>query len=123
MALDQQGRHALIPDSGGAGRHRGGLGVERVVGALAPIAFNSQIDRAHCKPWGLEGGLEATGNEVGLTLDVAWRSDFPNAKLFLANLKPGDAYRVRSGGAGLWPTVGVAGGRGAEGRAPGLCWG
>ena len=26
-------RYALVPDSGGAGRHRGGLGVERVVRA------------------------------------------------------------------------------------------
>jgi N-methylhydantoinase B len=93
-------RHALIPDSGGAGRHRGGLGIELVARARAPVMFNCQIDRAHCKPWGLEGGGEATGNEVALKLNGAWKTDFPNAKVFYANLGPGDGYRIRSGGGG-----------------------
>src|SRR6202035_57632 len=35
-------RYALVPDSGGAGRHRGGLGVERVVRARVPMTFNTQ---------------------------------------------------------------------------------
>jgi N-methylhydantoinase B len=93
-------RHALVPDSGGAGKHRGGLGVERVVRMLAPVVYNSQVDRAHCKPWGLEGGLDATGNEIALKRDGKWKTDFPNAKIFLAQLKPGDQYRIRSGGGG-----------------------
>lgn len=85
---------------GGAGRHRGGLGIELVVRARSPVTFNCQIDRAHCKPWELEGGLEASGNEVMLKLNDVWQTDFPNAKVFLANLKPGDGYRIRSGGGG-----------------------
>ncbi len=93
-------RYALIPDCCGAGRHRGGLGVERVVRARSAITFGSQIERAHCKPWGLEGGLEATGNEVALRLDGAWKEDFPNAKVLVALLKSGDAFRLRSGGGG-----------------------
>jgi N-methylhydantoinase B len=90
----------LLPDSGGAGRYRGGLGVERVVRARAPFVFSSQIERAHCKPWGLEGGLEATGNGIALRVDGKWKNDFPNAKMVMANLKPGDAYLLRSGGGG-----------------------
>ncbi len=90
----------LLPDSGGAGHYRGGLGVERVVRARAPFVFSSQIERAHCKPWGLEGGLEASGNAIGLRIDGKWKDDFPNAKMVLANLKAGDAYSVRSGGGG-----------------------
>jgi len=90
----------LIPDSGGAGRYRGGLGVERVVRARAPCVFSSQIERAHCKPWGLEGGGEATGNSIGLRIDGKWKEDFPNAKMVMANLKVGDAYVLRSGGGG-----------------------
>ena len=93
-------RYALIADFGGAGRHRGGLGVERVVRARVPMTFNSQIERAHCKPWGLEGGGEATGNEVALRLGGTWKTDFPNAKVLVAQLKPGDAFRLRSGGGG-----------------------
>jgi N-methylhydantoinase B len=93
--------HALLPDSGGAGRHRGGLGVERVVRVLAPVVFNSRIDRAHCKPWGLEGGEDATGNEVAMQRkDGSWKADFPNAKLSFVQLAPGDRYRLRSGGGG-----------------------
>ncbi len=93
-------RLALIPDSAGAGRYRGGLGVERVVRARAPVMFNSQIERAHCKPWGLAGGLEASGNAVALKVGGQWKTDFRNAKVFLARLEAGDCYRIRSGGGG-----------------------
>src|SRR4029077_14911066 len=87
-------------DSGGAGRRRGGLGVERVVRARVPMTFNTQVERAHCKPWGLDGGGDATGNEVALQLDGRWKTDFPNAKVLVAMLKTGDAFRLRSGGGG-----------------------
>jgi N-methylhydantoinase B len=92
--------YRLVPDSGGAGRHRGGLGVERVVRARAAITMNTQIERAHCKPWGLQGGLAGTGNDVALRLNGAWKTDFPNAKVLVAALKAGDAFRIRSGGGG-----------------------
>src|ERR1700694_1148142 len=61
--------YRLVPDSGGAGRHRGGLGVERVVRARTNLTVNTQSDRAHCRPWGLDGGLDGTGNQVALRLD------------------------------------------------------
>jgi N-methylhydantoinase B len=93
-------RYAVIPDSGGAGKFRGGLGLERVTRALAPMTFGSQIERAHCRPWGLDGGLEATGNEVALRLDGKWKEDFPSAKVMTAPLKPDDIFRIRSGGGG-----------------------
>ena len=93
-------RYALIADSGGAGRYRGGLGVERVVRARMPMTFNSHVERAHCKPWGLEGGGEATGNEVAVRTGSKWKTDFPNAKVLVAYLQPGDAFRMRSGGGG-----------------------
>jgi N-methylhydantoinase B len=93
-------RYALVPDSGGPGRWRGGLGVERVVRARTAMTLNTQIERAHCRPWGLEGGGEATGNEVALRLGGSWKTDFPNAKVLVAALKEGDAFRVRSGGGG-----------------------
>jgi N-methylhydantoinase B len=93
-------RYALIPDSGGAGRHRGGLGLERVVRARVPMTFNSHVERAHCKPWGLNGGGDATGNEVAIRIGGKWKTDFPNAKVLVAHLQPGDAFRMRSGGGG-----------------------
>ena len=89
--------YRLVPDSGGPGRHRGGLGVERTVRARTNVTMNTQIERAHCRPWGLEGGLEGTGNAVALRLGGAWKTDFPNAKVLVAQLKPGDAFRIRAG--------------------------
>jgi N-methylhydantoinase B len=93
-------RYALVPDSGGAGRRRGGLGVERVVRARSNMMVNNQSERAHCLPWGLAGGLDGTGNAVELRIGGQWKSDFPNAKVLVAQLKPGDAFKIRSGGGG-----------------------
>ena len=92
--------YALVPDSAGAGRHRGGLGVERVVRLRTNATFNTQIERAHCKPWGLAGGLDAAGNEVALRLRGEWKTDFPNGKVLSAELVAGDAFRLRAGGGG-----------------------
>ncbi|MGH6768957.1 MAG: hydantoinase B/oxoprolinase family protein [Xanthobacteraceae bacterium] len=93
-------RYALVPDSGGAGHHRGGLGVERVVRARTNMVFNTQIERAHCRPWGLNGGRDGTGNQVALRRAGVWKTDFPNGKVLTTPLKAGDAYRLRSGGGG-----------------------
>jgi N-methylhydantoinase B len=93
-------RYALVPGSGGAGRHRGGLGVERVVRARSHVTVNTQIDRAHCRPWGLDGAGDGKGNAVALRIDGAWKTDFPNAKVLVAQVKAGDAFRLRSGGGG-----------------------
>ena len=92
--------YALRPDSGGAGRYRGGLGCENVVQARADLMMNAQVDRMHCKPWGLNGGGEAAGNAVTLRADGVWQEDFPNAKLLTARILEGDAFAVRSGGGG-----------------------
>lgn len=93
-------RYALREDSGGAGRFRGGLGCEQVVQALAPLQLTTRIDRMHCKPWGLDGGQDGAGNEIGLRRGGTWQHEFPNAKVFNVRLKPGDAYMIRSGGGG-----------------------
>ena len=61
---------------------------------------STQVDRILCKPWGLAGGLEATGNEVALRIDGAWQAEYPNGKLHIDRLKEGDAVRMRSGGGG-----------------------
>ena len=92
--------YSLIQDSGGPGRYRGGLGAERVVRARYDVTFNTRIERAHCVPWGLKGGGDATGNAVALDLDGRWNEDLPNAKVALARLVDGDGFRLRSGGGG-----------------------
>ena len=91
--------YALRTDSGGAGRHRGGLGAEQVVRARSDIMFNAQVERVDCRPWGLFAGLSALGNEVGLTRDGA-EERFATGKVLAQKLRAGDTYVVRSGGGG-----------------------
>ena len=55
---------------------------------------------AHCAPWGLEGGLEGTGNAVAVRSNGGWKEDFPNAKVLTTRIRAGDAFAVRSGGGG-----------------------
>jgi N-methylhydantoinase B len=93
-------RFELIPDSGGAGRYRGGLGIARTTRALTNVTVNTQSERSACPPWGLNGGGEATGNKVAFRVNNGWKDDFPNAKVLVAQLKPGDAFCISSGGGG-----------------------
>jgi N-methylhydantoinase B len=37
---------------------------------------------------------------VELRINGQWKTDFPNAKVLVAQLKPGDAFKIRSGGGG-----------------------
>jgi N-methylhydantoinase B len=90
----------LRQDSGGPGEFRGGLGCENTVQARADLMLNAQVERMHCKPWGLNGGMEAGGNAVVLRANGTWKEDYPNAKLLTARILEGDAFAVRSGGGG-----------------------
>jgi N-methylhydantoinase B len=49
-------RYGFVPDSGGAGRHRGGLAFIREFRFLQPTGFNLRGDRRDHPPYGLEGG-------------------------------------------------------------------
>ncbi len=94
-------RYCLRPDSGGAGRFRGGLGTEQVVQARHPIRFSSQMDRVKCKPWGLNGGMSGFGNGVALhRFGKTDEQHFANGKALNQVLQAGDAYILRSGGGG-----------------------
>ena len=49
--------YSLIEDSGGAGRHRGGMGIRRVIRPIGHTAtFNGQGERFANPPWGIFGG-------------------------------------------------------------------
>ena len=51
-------RMELRTDSGGAGKHRGGLGLELRVRALQEMFANRSMERVECPPWGLRGGKD-----------------------------------------------------------------
>jgi N-methylhydantoinase B len=51
--------YSLRRDSGGAGKHRGGLGIERVFCMLADnVSFTGHGGRQRLGAWGLDGGFE-----------------------------------------------------------------
>jgi N-methylhydantoinase B len=56
--------HALRTDSGGAGKFRGGIGVEVKVKPLENFFLSRNTDRIKCAPWGLLGGGEGAVNET-----------------------------------------------------------
>ena len=93
-------RYELRPDSGGAGRWQGGLGTEKIVQAASPFAFNAQIERVHCRPWGLFGGHPGAGNEVAVRDRGGKEIRFPSGKVLGRNMAAGEAYILRSGGGG-----------------------
>lgn len=60
-------RHELIPDSGGAGRFRGGLGVRKDVRILADdVVLSNLTDRHVFSPYGLDGGASGMLGEIVL---------------------------------------------------------
>jgi N-methylhydantoinase B len=55
--------HALRANSGGEGKHRGGLGVELTYQLLQKCKANINLDRTRDPPWGLHGGKSGAINE------------------------------------------------------------
>ncbi len=52
------------PDTGGAGTHRGGVGVGRVYRFIAPSIGICLVYKTKTKPWSIDGGLEGDNNHV-----------------------------------------------------------
>src|SRR5580658_558643 len=59
-------RYELVDGSGGAGRHRGGMGLRRVYRAEADCRLRVDGSRLLSAPWGLFGG--EPGGKAGITL-------------------------------------------------------
>ncbi len=91
---------SLVNDSAGAGRHRGGLGLRRVVRMQTPANFTTRIERTKCPPWGLQGGKNALPNRVYVRRRDGSVEQPPNGKIDLLPLEAGDAYVLESGGGG-----------------------
>ena len=90
-----------MPDSGGAGRNRGGLAVERVWRCLTPdTSLIVRSDRAAHAPYGLAGGEPGA-----LSSNVLHRPDGTEEVLpsmFSTTIGEGDVYVHRMAGGGGW---------------------
>jgi N-methylhydantoinase B len=91
--------YGLLPDSGGAGRHRGGLGLWRewrVDSLVAQLSTN--LDRFKFPPFGLDGGLPASLSTLTLVRDGV-RQALPS-KVTNLMLRKGDVVRLETSGGG-----------------------
>lgn len=61
--------YGLRPDSGGAGRRRGGCGLRYALRVLAPgsVVTSRGLERFRFQPWGREGGAPGANGQVTLT--------------------------------------------------------
>jgi N-methylhydantoinase B len=92
-------RFGLVPDTGGAGEYRGGLGIVREFRLLAEEAtFQLRSDRTNFRPWGVEGGKPGTPTQNWLNPGTPEEQELPGKHLM--TLKRGDLYRVVQAGAG-----------------------
>jgi N-methylhydantoinase B/oxoprolinase/acetone carboxylase alpha subunit len=101
--------YELVPDSGGAGRHRGGLAVRRILRVLAPdMTVSAMMDRVKDGAWGLFGGspgrraailVKRAGEERFVTFMEAFGTVSPS-KFSDITLHAGDEVLIESAGGG-----------------------
>jgi N-methylhydantoinase B len=95
-------RYGLVPDSGGPGRHRGGLAFVREFRVLAQKAvLTIRTDRRDHAPYGLEGGEPGAPSGNVLVSNGGTR-ELPTMPMEALVLTRGDVYRhVAAGGGGF----------------------
>lgn len=96
-------RLELIPDSGGSGKYRGGLGIRkeiRVVGHLCHFA--SHGDRQKIPPWGLSGGGPGRCGRMVIRKKDGGEIVLPSGKNSEILLEDGDIVSVETPGGGGW---------------------
>jgi N-methylhydantoinase B len=92
---------ALRADSGGAGKFRGGLGIDMQVRNLVEGRWNlEQPRRSKCPPWGIRGG--APGEPSGYLLRLPGERRFKLTRGSHIPVPIGTQAIVRTGGGGGW---------------------
>ena len=91
--------YGFVPDSGGAGKYRGGLGLRRVVRPVGhTMTFSGQGERFVNKPWGLFGG--GSGG-TGKFTRLSGGSEVPlPTKPANLEVRPDEAIVIETPGAG-----------------------
>lgn len=91
-------RYEFIPDSGGAGKWRGGLSLRRDIRFHADVTFARYSDRRKFAPQGLFGGKE--GSKALMLLNPGTdREEVPKSK-GISTIKAGDLLSIRLPGSG-----------------------
>ena len=97
-------RYGVVPDSGGAGRQRGGLAYVREYRVLARRAtLTIRTDRRDHPPYGLEGGEPGAPSSNVVVSDGVAR-ELPTMPMEALTLEEGDTFtHVSAGGGGFGP--------------------
>ncbi len=90
--------YRIRPDSGGAGKHRGGNGVVREYQAQTDLTVSLWFERSRQPAWGLFGGKDASGPEV--VINPGQPDERRVLKANGLKLKKGDVVRCATGGGG-----------------------
>lgn len=94
-------RYGLAPDSGGAGRRRGGLGLVREWRVDAPEAeFAANLDRFRFPPTGLDGGHPGGPGRLTLKRAGEGQEESLGSKVSGLVLNNGDSIRLQTSGGG-----------------------
>lgn len=92
--------YGLIEDSGGAGRHRGGMGLRRVVRPVGHEAiFSGMGERFVHRPWGLFGGADGGTGRFAVR-DAAGNEHAVADKPSRVEVEEGGAMIIETPGAG-----------------------
>ena len=90
----------LRPDSGGAGKFRGGLGFRKKYVITYPCLLTTNVDRTRDPPWGVQGGQ--AGEPGCVTVYKAAGGSEIISKVRNYPVKPGDVVVLETGGGGGW---------------------
>ena len=93
--------YASIRDSGGAGLHRGGNGVDKVYLLLEAGEISIHDDRHLTQPWGILGGKPGECSEKWLERADGSREPLPS-KIDSVKVVKGDRIIFRTAGGGGW---------------------
>jgi N-methylhydantoinase B len=91
--------YGLREDSGGPGRHRGGLGMRRTYRFLADASALTIVKKTKTSPWGTAGGRDGDAGSV-----VLWpgtEREVTTGAVY-ESMAPGDVLVNNSGGGGGW---------------------
>jgi N-methylhydantoinase B len=92
--------YALIPDSGGAGKFRGGMGLRRDVRILGHTCnFSAQGERFVLQPWGLFGGKPGGTGKLVLHPGTE-REKILHSKISKVEIQPDETVSIQTPGAG-----------------------
>jgi N-methylhydantoinase B len=93
--------YTTIIDSGGAGKHRGGNGVEKIFYIIEDGDISIHDDRHDTQPWGILGGRPAACSEKWLVRKDGSREALPS-KTDNVRVRAGDRIIFRTAGGGGW---------------------